>query len=79
MEFNDGEKVNVPYDPLTSLPMLYYFDDVDDAATKLETSLYSCVTEETNQNLSRACKEILRWHWKLGRIGMGFVKWMARR
>ena len=60
MEFNDGEKVKVPYDQLTSLPMLYYFDDVDNSATKLETSLYSCVTEEINQNLSRACKEMLR-------------------
>ena len=79
LEFNDGEKVNVPYDPLTSLPMLYYFDDVDAAATKLETSLYSCVTEETNHNLSRACKEMLRWHWKLGHPGMAFVKFMARR
>ena len=40
MEFHNGEMVNVPYDPLTSLPMLYYFDDVDAVATKLETSLY---------------------------------------
>ena len=40
LEFNDGEKVNVPYDPLTSLPMIYYFDDVDTAATKVESHLY---------------------------------------
>ena len=60
LEFMNGEIVNVPYDPLTSLPMIYYFDDVDAAATKLETSLYLCVTEETNQSLSRAYKEMLR-------------------
>jgi hypothetical protein len=60
LEFKDGEKVNVPYDPLTSLPMIYYFNDIDAAVIKLETSLHSCVTNETDQNLSRACKEMLR-------------------
>ena len=60
LEFTNGDIVNVPFDPLTSLPMIYYFDDIDAAATKLETSLYSCLTKETDQNLSRACKEMLR-------------------
>ena len=59
--------------------MLCSFDDVDAAADKSETSLCSFVTEETNQNLTRACKEMLRWHWKLGHPGMEFVKWLIHR
>ena len=79
LEFKNGGTVRVPCNPVTSLPMSCSFDDVDAAADELETSLYSCVTEEMNQNLTRACKEMLRWHWKLGYSGMGFIKWLARR
>ena len=60
MEFTNVEIINLPFDPLTSLPMIYYFGDIDATVSKLETSLYSCVTKEKNQNLSRACKEMLR-------------------
>ena len=66
-------------DLMTSLPMLYKFDDVDAAADNLETRLYPCVTEETNQNPIGACKEMLIWHWKLAHPGMEFVKWLMRR
>ena len=70
LEFRDGKIVSLPFDPVTSLPMLYSFENVDKAAEQLETSLYSCISEESNQNLSRAKKEMLRWHWKLGHPGM---------
>ena len=79
LEFNGGHMVHVPFDPVTSLPMFYSFHDVDAAAENLEVALYSCVTEEANQNLSRAKKEMLRWHWRLGHPNMAFVKWLARR
>ena len=36
LEFANGSTVKVPWDPLTSLPMLHSFDDVDSAAEKLE-------------------------------------------
>ena len=60
LECKNGGSIQVPYDPVTSLPMLYWFDNVDEAAKQLETCLYSCVTEESNQNLNRAKKEMLR-------------------
>ena len=59
--------------------MLYWFDVVDEAVMQLETYLYFCVTEESNQNLNRAKKEMLRWHWYIGHPKMGYVKWLARR
>ena len=79
LECKNGGSVQVPFDPVTNLPMLYWFEDADKAAKQLELSLYSCVTEESNQNLSRAKKEMLRWHWQLGHPKMGYVKWLARR
>jgi hypothetical protein len=36
LEFADGEIVIMPFDTLTLLPMIHYFDDIDDAATKLK-------------------------------------------
>ena len=62
LEFQDGGVVDCPFDPITSLPMLHSFDNVEAAAEQLETSLCSCVAAESNQNLSPAQKEMLQWH-----------------
>ena len=77
--FANGNIVNVPFDASTNLPMLHSFEDATAAAQQLETCLHSCVTEEGNQNLSRAKKEMPRWHWRLGHPGMDLAKWLARR
>ena len=79
LEFRNGNVISAPFDPVTRLPMFHTFVDASKAALELETSLYSCVTEESNQNLTRAKKEMLRWHWRLGHPGMALVKWLARR
>ena len=36
LEFRDGSVVSVPFDPVTSLPMLYSFDSVEKAAEQME-------------------------------------------
>ena len=79
LDFKRGDAINVPFDPATGLPMFHFFDDADCAAKELETCLFSCVTEESNQNLSRPKKEMLRWHWRLGHPAVALVKWLARR
>ena len=45
LQFRDGSLVNVPTNPVTRLPMFVTFDNIDQAAEQLETSLYSCVTK----------------------------------
>ena len=45
----------------------------------MSTSLYACVVEENNQNLSPSAKETLRWHFRLGHPGMGIVRWLGQR
>ena len=79
LEFQDGSVVKVPTDSVTRLPMFVTFDSVDEAAQQLETSMYSCVTQESNQNLDPAKKSLLKWHWRLGHRSMQVVKWLAHR
>ena len=71
--------VNVPFDPVTSLPIFCSFHDVDVATTNLEVTLCSCMTEEANQNISFSSRKMLRCDWRLGHSSMVFVKWLAHR
>ena len=34
------------------------------------------VTNKSNQNLDKSQKELLKWHYKLGHIGMKHVKYL---
>jgi hypothetical protein len=40
-------------------------------------SISMSVAHETNQNLSKAQKELLSWHWKLGHCNFGWVQRLA--
>ena len=79
LEFSDGSLVAAPFDPFTRWPMFHFFDDAEAAAVSLETALHACVSEESDQNLTCAKKETLRWHGRLGHLSVVLVKWMARR
>ena len=79
MVFWTGEVVSTPFDPVTSLPMIQSFLDAGKVAQMFETSLYSCVTKEGNNNLTCSQKEMLRWHWRMGHPGMALVKWLVCR
>ena len=75
---NSGEVVT-PFNPTSNLPSVTLFRDVEESHKKLATSLYSCVADETNQNLSPTSKESLRWHFRLGHPGMGIIRWLAKQ
>ena len=79
LEFGDGSIVTALFDHVIQLSMFHFFDDAEAVAESLEIALHACVTEESNQNLSRAKKEMLHWHWRLGHPAMNLVKWLARR
>ncbi len=83
----DGTQMTFPYNSGNSLPLMlpdscfamhvmgsnfeesHFLND----SSQNETILMS-VAEETNQNLSNAEKEVLRWHWKLGHANMQHVQ-----
>ena len=43
-----------------------------------EQEQFLSVADETNQNLTRAQKELLKWHWKLGHAGFTWVQQLLR-
>ena len=75
---NSGE-VMTPFSPTSNLPSVTLFRDVNESQKQLATSLYACVADENNQNLSPTAKESLRWHFRLGHPGMGIIRWLAGR
>ena len=76
---NNSGQVETPLDPTNNLPTITLFRNVEKASQQLATSLYACVADENNQNLSPTAKEALRWHFRLGHPGMGIIRWLAGR
>ena len=79
LEFSVGSSVVAPFDPITRLSMFHFFDDAETATVSLETALHACVSEESDQNLTHAKKEMFRWNWRLGHPSVALVKWFTRR
>ena len=42
-------------------------------------ALNLCVSDEINQNLTETKKELLKWHFKLGHLGLKWLQWLARK
>jgi hypothetical protein len=79
LNFANGQIVDSELDPSTNLPVLRVFHDAAEATEQTITALYTCVTEEVNQNLTPGQKCLLRWHFRLGHVAASVVKWMAQR
>lgn len=77
LEWGDGTSVNVDLDENTHLPKLRMYHHALDTANAL--ALKGCVTEEVNQNLTRAQKTLLRFHFKLGHCAFALVQWLGRK
>ena len=69
--------LSIDYDPINDLPTSRAIRS--STATLREESLYLCVTEDRNQNLTEAQKEYLRWHYKLGHLGPATIQWLLRQ
>jgi hypothetical protein len=77
LDFGDGDIVHIPYDKSTFLPMLHCHKDAMSSANAL--ALKGCVTDESNQNLSRAQKILLKYHFKMGHLAFRVVQWIGRQ
>ena len=78
LQLKSGNKVTIPYDPSTHLPVMSTYSDLEGEAKKL-SGYKGCLTDETNQNLTEPQKTLLRWHYRLGHLGMKTVQWIARQ
>jgi GAG-pre-integrase domain len=71
----NGNRVTAPF-ARNNLPTT---DILDLKAMDSEvTQLHLCVTDESNQNLSEAQKELLRWHFRLGHANFDSIKLLLR-
>jgi Reverse transcriptase (RNA-dependent DNA polymerase) len=76
-----NQRLTFPYFHANNLPMA--FDDPQ-MALAIEFGSFTSgqvnlsVADETNQNLTRAQKELLLWHWKLGHAGFAWVQQLLR-
>ena len=72
------EGVYIKYDPKNNLPThKFTLTNHREKEVKALTSSF-CITNEANQNLTISQKELLRWHFRLGHIGLQHVQWLIR-
>jgi len=74
-----GRQLDLPtitcvLDERTNLPISV----ASSASRKPSAHVNMCVTEEHNQNLSHAQKELLRWHFRLGHLGCKTIQMLLR-
>ena len=71
-KFGDGTEVETPLDPMTKIPTMAGFTDVESTARQL--ACQHNLLHPDNQNLSKNQKTMLKWHWKLGHVGWKLLK-----
>ena len=71
-------KKTINYHPRSNLPILVL--TMPKSRAKYERELISalCVTDASNQNLTNAQKELLKWHFRLGHVGFRHIQWLVR-
>jgi hypothetical protein len=67
--------ITLGYDSLTNLPMLTCFRNLDATAAGLAMT---CLSDETNQNLTLLQKALLQWHFCTGHLGFQHLQWCGR-
>jgi Reverse transcriptase (RNA-dependent DNA polymerase) len=72
-----GSTLTIPYHLATRLPVVPAFKSALGSATSI--TLASCVSNESNQNLTTLQKGLLRWHFRFGHVGFSTVQWIGRQ
>ena len=73
LHLQGGTTLAIDYNPANNLPTLYLSHN---QTTTVEQNL--CVLEDTNQNLSVAQKELLRWHFRFGHFNMKTIQQLLK-
>ena len=79
LQFKDRKIVKTPINLKSNLPYIFLFQNVDESLEAINTSLYNCISKETNQNLTPTQREALRFHWRLGHISLSVIRWLSHR
>lgn len=74
--WSDGASLTVPLSGASNLPVSSILDrkSLEENAQQV----HLCVTDEANQNLSEAQKELLRWHFRLGHVNFASIQLLLR-
>ena len=87
LELHDGSVLHFPYNATNNLPLMLptepshvglTFDDATVLGDGHSVHNYMSVADESNQNLTRAQKELLLWHWKLGHANLQWIQTLCR-
>ena len=69
----------IQLDSTTFMPLLSCFHDCDKVIKELANPITNpCVTDDNNPLLTRAQKELLKWHYKLNHVGFQHLHWLLR-
>jgi Reverse transcriptase (RNA-dependent DNA polymerase) len=71
-KWEDGETLTVPFQGHNNLPTTLIVNEQGVQANA--AAIHNCVTQEANQNLSAAQKELLQWHFKSAHKDMEAIK-----
>ena len=87
LQLHDGSLLHFPYNTNNNLPLMLptepchiglTFDDATVLGDGHSVYNYMSVADESNQNLTRAQKELLLWHWKLGHANLKWIQILCR-
>ena len=73
----ENQVLTIPCDPINNLPIVQA--GRKEEKKKMLRALANWVYEETNQNLTPAQKELLKWHFRLGHISFGWLQQLAHK
>ena len=87
LQLHNGSLLHFPYNANNNLPLMLpaephhvglTFDDATALGDGHSVHNYMSVADETNQNLTRAQKELLLWHWKLRHANLQWIQTLCR-
>ena len=85
-QWKTGGNLTIRYDRCSLLPIACGCNSSEQAIEQVVGSVNLCVgsvnlcmIDEENQNLSANQKELLKWHFKLGHMGLDWIHWLGRK
>ena len=87
LQLHDGSLLHFPSNVNNNLPLMLpaepchvglMFDDAMVLGDGHSVYNYMSVADESNQNLTRAQKELVLWHWKLGHANLQWIQTLCR-